>query len=66
MTWNTIDLVNHNGGTPVMSKTGACIYKERMRKEDAIMVEMSATIISVTLLIVMSGMIPWLLVASNY
>jgi phosphomannomutase len=64
LTWNTIDLVNTNGGTPVQSKTGHAFIKERMRQEDAIYGgEMSAHHYFRDFAYCDSGMIPWLLVA---
>ncbi len=63
LTWNTIDLVNAGGGTPVMSKTGHAFIKERMRAEDAIYGgEMSAHHYFRDFAYCDSGMIPWLLV----
>ncbi|MDB4069213.1 phosphomannomutase, partial [Pseudomonadales bacterium] len=35
LTWNTIDIVNRGGGTPILSKTGHAFIKERMRIENA-------------------------------
>lgn len=64
LSWNTIDMVNQSGGTPVMSKTGHAFIKERMRKEDAIYGgEMSAHHYFRDFAYCDSGMIPWLLVA---
>lgn len=64
LTWNTIDIVTGNGGTPVMSKTGHAFIKERMRQEDAIYGgEMSAHHYFRDFAYCDSGMIPWLLVA---
>ncbi len=64
LTWNTIDIVTRNGGTPVMSKTGHAFIKERMRQEDAIYGgEMSAHHYFRDFAYCDSGMIPWLLVA---
>lgn len=64
LTWNTIDIVEHSGGTPVMSKTGHAFIKERMRLEDAIYGgEMSAHHYFRDFAYCDSGMIPWLLVA---
>jgi phosphomannomutase len=63
LTWNTIDLVMHAGGTPVMSKTGHAFIKERMRAEDAVYGgEMSAHHYFRDFAYCDSGMIPWLLV----
>lgn len=64
LSWNTIDLVNQAGGTPIMSKTGHAFIKERMRAEDAIYGgEMSAHHYFRDFAYCDSGMIPWLLVA---
>ncbi|AVJ16964.1 phosphomannomutase CpsG [Serratia sp. MYb239] len=65
LSWNTIDIVNQAGGTPVMSKTGHAFIKERMRAEDAIYGgEMSAHHYFRDFAYCDSGMIPWLLVAA--
>jgi phosphomannomutase/phosphomannomutase/phosphoglucomutase len=62
--WNTIEIVEENGGTPVQSKTGHAFIKERMRKEDAVYGgEMSAHHYFRDFYYADSGMIPWLLVA---
>ena len=64
LTWNTIDIVEANGGTPVLCKTGHAFIKERMRQEDAIYGgEMSAHHYFRDFAYCDSGMIPWLLVA---
>lgn len=63
LTWNTVDIVNSAGGTPVMSKTGHAFIKERMRKENAIYGgEMSAHHYFRDFAYCDSGMIPWLLI----
>lgn len=63
LTWNTIDLVQKNGGIPVQSKTGHAFIKERMRTEDAVYGgEMSAHHYFRDFAYCDSGMIPWLLV----
>lgn len=63
LSWNTIDIVSHAGGEPVMSKTGHAFIKERMRKEDAVYGgEMSAHHYFRDFAYCDSGMIPWLLV----
>jgi phosphomannomutase len=63
LSWNTVDVVNAAGGTPVMSKTGHAFIKERMREEDAIYGgEMSAHHYFRDFAYCDSGMIPWLLV----
>lgn len=62
--WNTEDIVEGAGGTPVKCKTGHAFIKERMRKEDAIYGgEMSAHHYFRDFAYCDSGMIPWLLVA---
>jgi phosphomannomutase len=63
LTWNTVDIVQSTGGTPVMSKTGHAFIKERMRAEDAVYGgEMSAHHYFREFAYCDSGMIPWLLV----
>ncbi|MBW9384853.1 phosphomannomutase CpsG [Enterobacter sp. EC_64] len=63
LSWNTVDVVQKAGGTPVVSKTGHAFIKERMRKEDAIYGgEMSAHHYFRDFAYCDSGMIPWLLV----
>ena len=64
LTWNTIDLVEGSGGTPVLSKSGHAFLKEKMRAEDAVYGgEMSAHHYFRDFFYCDSGMIPWLLVA---
>ncbi|MEE9326035.1 MAG: phosphomannomutase CpsG [Cocleimonas sp.] len=64
LTWNTIDIVESNGGSPILCKTGHAFIKERMREEDAIYGgEMSAHHYFRDFAYCDSGMIPWLLVA---
>lgn len=63
LTWNTIDLVQSQRGTAIMSKTGHAFIKERMRAEDAVYGgEMSAHHYFRDFAYCDSGMIPWLLV----
>ncbi|MDX1505262.1 MAG: phosphomannomutase [Spongiibacter sp.] len=63
LTWNTIDIVESNGGEAVQSKTGHAFIKERMRKENAAYGgEMSAHHYFRDFAYCDSGMIPWLLV----
>lgn len=63
LTWNTIDIVKENGGTPVQSKCGHAFIKEVMRKEDAVYGgEMSAHHYFKDFGYCDSGMIPWLLI----
>ncbi|MFD2165566.1 phosphomannomutase CpsG [Thalassotalea euphylliae] len=64
LTWNTVDIVEQSGGTPVQSKTGHAFIKERMRLENAVYGgEMSAHHYFRDFFYCDSGMIPWLLVA---
>jgi phosphomannomutase len=64
LTWNTVDIVEQNGGSPIMSKTGHAFIKERMRLEDAVYGgEMSAHHYFRDFAYCDSGMIPWLLVS---
>ena len=63
LTWNTIDIVNKTGGTPIQCKTGHAFIKERMRAENAIYGgEMSAHHYFRDFAYCDSGIIPWLLV----
>ncbi|WP_375749403.1 phosphomannomutase CpsG [Vibrio sp. HN007] len=64
LTWNTIDTVQKNGGTPIQSKTGHAFIKQIMRDKDAVYGgEMSAHHYFRDFAYCDSGMIPWLLVA---
>lgn len=64
LTWNTIDVVKENGGSPILCKTGHAFIKERMRSENAVYGgEMSAHHYFRDFAYCDSGMIPWLLVA---
>jgi phosphomannomutase len=64
LTWNTIDIVEKNGGRPILSKTGHAFIKERMRLENAVYGgEMSAHHYFKDFAYCDSGMIPWLLVS---
>jgi len=64
LTWNTVDVVQKFGGTPVVSKSGHAFMKEKMRVEDCIYGgEMSAHHYFKHFGYCDSGMIPWLLVA---
>lgn len=66
LTWNTIEIVRELGGRPVQCKTGHAFMKERMRAEDAVYGgEMSAHHYFRDFFYCDSGMIPWLLVASE-
>ena len=63
LVWNTVDMVNAAGGTPVLNKTGHAFIKERMRQEDAVYGgEMSAHHYFRDFSYCDSGMLPWLLV----
>lgn len=63
LTWNTIDIVEGQGGKAVLSKTGHAFIKERMRKEDAVYGgEMSAHHYFKEFSYCDNGNIPWLLV----
>lgn len=63
LTWNTIELVEAAGGTPVMCKSGHAFIKERMRQEDAEYGgEMSAHHYFKNFAYCDSGMLPWLYV----
>ena len=62
--WNTIEIVEEAGGTPIMCKSGHAFIKDRMRKEDAVYGgEMSAHNYFKEFSFCDSGMITWLLVA---
>ncbi|MBV2132941.1 phosphomannomutase CpsG [Pseudomonas sp. MAP12] len=64
LTWNTLDIVERNGGEPVQCKAGHAFIKQRMREENAIYGgEMSAHHYFRDFAYCDSGMIPWLLVA---
>jgi phosphomannomutase/phosphomannomutase/phosphoglucomutase len=64
MTWNTIEIVEECGGTPVLCKSGHAFMKEMMRREDAYYGgEMSAHHFFRDFSYCDSGMIPWMLVA---
>ncbi len=64
LTWNTVDIVESNGGKPVISKAGHAFIKETMRRENAVYGgEMSAHHYFRDFAYCDSGMIPWLLVA---
>lgn len=61
--WNTEEIVNSCGGTPVLCKTGHAFIKEKMRAVDAVYGgEMSAHHYFRDFAYCDSGMIPWLLV----
>ena len=61
--WNTIEIAQELGGTPVMCKSGHAFIKARMRQEDAVYGgEMSAHHYCKDFSFCDSGMLPWLLV----
>ena len=63
LTWNTIDIVQQNGGEAVLCKSGHAFIKQRMREVDAVYGgEMSAHHYFRDFMYCDSGMIPWLLV----
>ena len=63
LTWNTIDIVQSCGGTPVICKAGHAFIKQKMREVDAVYGgEMSAHHYFRDFAYCDSGMIPWLLV----
>lgn len=63
LVWNTVEIVEANGGTAIQSKSGHSFIKERMRKEDAVYGgEMSAHHYFKDFAYCDSGMVPWLLV----
>ena len=63
LVWNTIELVETEGGVPVMCKSGHAFIKEKMRKEGAVYGgEMSAHHYFRDFSYCDSGMLPWLLV----
>ena len=61
--WNTIEIVEELGGTPVLCKSGHAFIKDKMREVDAVYGgEMSAHHYFRDFSYCDSGMIPWLLV----
>jgi phosphomannomutase len=63
LTWNTLDIVQRAGGTPVLCKSGHAFIKAKMREVDgAYGGEMSAHHYFRDLAYCDSGMVPWLLV----
>jgi len=63
LTWNTIDIVQRNGGRAVLCKSGHAFIKQKMREVDAVYGgEMSAHHYFRRFSYCDSGMIPWLLV----
>ena len=64
VTWNTLDIVNGLGGTPVLCKSGHAFIKDKMREADAVYGgEMSAHHYFRRFAYCDSGMIPWLVMA---
>jgi len=64
LTWNTIEIVDAAGGSPIQSKSGHSFIKQVMRQQDALYGgEMSAHHYFRNFDYCDSGMIPWLLVA---
>ena len=64
LTWNTREMIQQNGGSPVQSKTGHAFMKDTMRSENAVYGgEMSAHHYFRNFGYCDSGMIPWLLIA---
>lgn len=62
--WNTVEIVNEAGGTPIMNRTGHAFIKDRMRQEDAVYGgEMSAHHYFRDFHYCDTGMVPWLLIA---
>lgn len=63
LSWNTVDIVNAHGGTPVVSKCGHSFIKDMMREKDAVYGgEMSAHHYFRDFFYCDSGMVPWLLI----
>ena len=64
LTWNTLEIIEQNGGKAVQSKSGHAFIKQTMRERDAAYGgEMSAHHYFRDFSYADSGMIPWLLVA---
>ncbi len=64
LTWNTVEVVEANGGEAVLSKSGHAFIKQRMREVDGVYGgEMSAHHYFRRFAYCDSGMIPWLLVS---
>jgi phosphomannomutase len=64
LTWNTVEIVESNGGVAVQSKSGHAFIKQRMREVDGVYGgEMSAHHYFRRFAYCDSGMIPWLVVA---
>ena len=66
LTWNTVEVVEACGGSPVLSKSGHAFIKQRMREVDGVYGgEMSAHHYFRRFAYCDSGMIPWLIVAQR-
>jgi len=66
LTWNTLDILEKNGGEAVISKSGHSFIKEKMRETNAIYGgEMSAHHYFRDFTFCDSGMIPWLLITEE-
>jgi phosphomannomutase len=66
LTWNTVEVVEACGGSPVLSKSGHAFIKQRMREVDGVYGgEMSAHHYFRRFSYCDSGMIPWLIVAQR-
>jgi phosphomannomutase len=66
LTWNTVEMVEACGGSPVLSKSGHAFIKQRMREVDGVYGgEMSAHHYFRRFAYCDSGMIPWLIVAQR-
>ncbi|MGJ8528070.1 phosphomannomutase [Maritalea sp.] len=66
LTWNTVDVVEAAGGTPIVSKTGHAFFKQIMREEKAIYGgEMSAHHYFDDFSYCDTGMLPWLAIVSE-
>ena len=66
LTWNTLDIVQRNGGKAVLCKSGHAFIKQKMREVDAAYGgEMSAHHYFRRFAYCDSGMIPWLLVLAT-
>lgn len=66
LTWNTVDVVEAAGGTPIISKTGHAFFKQIMREENAAYGgEMSAHHYFDDFSFCDTGMIPWLAIVAE-
>ena len=63
LTWNTLEIIENNGGLPIQSRSGHSFIKQTMRRNDAIYGgETSAHHYFREFSYADSGMIPWLIV----